>query len=521
MKDCIDSHSVCQNANSMGDTWHPSRLLDISILDADSKIRLLISDKQFPDGPYVTLSHCWGSIGFPKLLNKNLEDFQAGILVSDLPKTFQDAIQVTRALGMRFLWIDALCIIQDSPEDWRSEAAMMGSIYKHALCNIAATGAIDGSVGCFSNRNDLFVQPCKIELGWDLPVTGEHYCIDRSLWPKNVGEAPLNRRAWVAQERLMSSRILHFGSHQILWECQEMEACESFPNGIPRSRDPLSFVVRTGLKRLRPSNYILKQGVSEENHPGLNLNIYEYWDGVVDLYSRSNLTREEDKLIALSGISKEIGLILEDEYLAGLWKRFLSRQLLWFVSHPLSADGGHPSSRPSKYRAPSWSWASIDGCVVPGNVNGQDEWNLVPTFLDASVDLLSEDTTGQVTGGRIVAQGPLVSSFWECIWNGRIYELFPNGKKTDSNTFWPDEIATPPPDELFCFPLLSQYWDKTRFIDGLVLASTGNEDEFRRVGKFRAQDEDHCSLFMNGSFPTSHIEGIITEQVKERSLTII
>lgn len=510
IKDCIEGHSVCQNSSNVRDTWHPSRLLNISIVGAGSKICLLVTDKQQSTyGPYMTLSHCWGSAEFPKLLKENLDVFHAGISILDLPKTFQDAIQITRALGVKYLWIDALCIIQDSLEDWRTEAAMMGSVYKHALCNIAATGAVDSSVGCFWNRNNLAVQPCKIELNWALPAKGAYCCFDRSFWPKNVGEAPLNRRAWVAQERLLSPRILHFGSHQLLWECQRMEACESFPNGIPRSRDPMSFIVRTGLKRLRASSNTLMKNASEENLPSMKLKAYEYWDGIVDLYTRCNLTRKEDKLIALSGVAKEIGMIIDDEYLAGLWKRFLPNQLLWFVSHPLSADGGQPSSRPSTYRAPSWSWASIDGCVVPGNVNGNDEWDLVPTFLHASVDLLGEDTTGQVTGGRIIAQGLLVSSSWQCVWIGRIYELFPNGKKADSNTFWPDDIANPPPDEVFCFPLLSQYWDTTRFLDGLVLACAENENEFRRVGKFRAQDEDHCGRFMNSSFPT------------ERSFTII
>jgi hypothetical protein len=85
----------------------------------------------------------------------NLNQFIECIDIAELPKTFQDAIEISRRLDIRFLWIDSLCIIQDSKEDWLKESVIMGDIYQHAYCNIAATAAPDGRTGCFLERNPL------------------------------------------------------------------------------------------------------------------------------------------------------------------------------------------------------------------------------------------------------------------------------------------------------------------------------------------------------------------------------
>jgi hypothetical protein len=138
---------------------------------------------------------------------------------SQLPKTFQDAIKFTRAYGARFLWIDSLCIIQDSISDWQQESARMGDKYKNALCNIAATAASDGRVGCFFNRNPLLVQNFRLHIDsfrGHPSTTGLYGFVDGNFWGRNVDNAPLNRRAWVLQEQFLSPRILHCGKNQLL-----------------------------------------------------------------------------------------------------------------------------------------------------------------------------------------------------------------------------------------------------------------------------------------------------------------
>ena len=167
--------------------------------------------------PYTTLSHCWGQLAIKKLEKDTLKDMVKKIAISELPKTFQDAVVVTRELGIRYLWVDSLCIIQDSAEDWATESSNMRLIYKNCILNIAATAAQDSSIGCFFDRNTNIVRPCRIEI----TETGIYDFLSSNAWFDDVISAPLNQRAWVVQEQLLAPRVLHFGKTQLFWECNE------------------------------------------------------------------------------------------------------------------------------------------------------------------------------------------------------------------------------------------------------------------------------------------------------------
>ncbi len=501
---CISNHSKCGHP-AKDKPWFPSRLIELGQVDTEAKARLHISSKGAPKGPYMTLSHCWGNAQFLKLLVHNVEAMEKNIPFSNLPKSFKDAIDITRALGVRYLWIDALCIIQDSTEDWRKEAAEMGNVYKNGFCNIAATGALNSSIGCFWDRNPLLIQACKIYFKWRESPRGSFYCCDKTIWPKNVGDTPLNNRAWVAQERLLSPRIVHFGSQQLCWECHELEACETFPAGIPRSRDPTTFIVRTGLKRLTPladDQALFAVGATASDSLS---DPYEFWDGVVDAYTRSAMTREEDKLIALSGFAKGMELVLKDRYLAGLWERYLGHQLLWWVSRPMSANNGNPCSRPNKYRAPSWSWASINGNVIPGGGGRDSEWKFMPSLLEAYITAVGNDTTGQVANGWLRIRGILKPAKSECLWRGRLYQLLLDDEYTDSNNFSPDvESDLEGQDVVHCLPLFEKSWEGERYIRGLVLSNTRHSQfEFVRLGIFKAQGNQSCNAFLSEKYTGS------------------
>ena len=438
-----------------------------------------------------------------------------------LPKTFKDAIYITRKLGVNYLWIDALCIIQDSDDDWRREAATMGNVYQKAFCNLAATRASDSGGGCFWDRNPLLAQACKVDFTWELPYAGSYYCVDGSLWPKNIGEAPLNRRAWVTQERILSPRILHYGEQQIFWECYEMEASESFPSGIPESPDPMTFIVRTGLKRLYSAIRYGYQTAANKMSSDSRLDGYAYWDGIVDVYTRCSLTRQSDKLIALSGMAKEMSIVLNDKYLAGLWEKNLPYQLLWSIAKPLTDNKGNPCFRPQIYQAPTWSWASMDGHIVPGNRIPGSNWELLPKLLKAQINTVGNDPTGQIIGARLHARGVLRLATPQCLWSGRIYQLILDGITQESSNFWPDELLAPLPDQMYCFPLLNIYWDKLRTIDGLVLTRTGRSNEFKRIGKFRYQDEENCWLLMKRQRAAFMPKDSLYEDLEDQVFTII
>lgn len=146
--------------------YHPSHLLELGRSCKTKTIQLIEVADIAPKGPYATLSHRWGDQSFPRLLNNTLATFKERIHIETLPPTWVDAIAVTAALDLSYLWIDALCIIQDSPADWNKEAALMHRVYSNSFCNIAATGASQNEHGCFSDRRPTALEPCYADIRW-------------------------------------------------------------------------------------------------------------------------------------------------------------------------------------------------------------------------------------------------------------------------------------------------------------------------------------------------------------------
>ena len=167
--------------------------------------------------------------------------------------------------------------------------------------------------------------------------------------------APLNGRAWVVQERLLSPRVLHYGKDQLLWECHELDACETYPQGLPS----IAAIAHTLFKGLDPEVDGRRLRKFSNNKSDPDLDPYHLWAKVVQAYTSSDLSKPGDKLIAIYGIAKRFRSMLNDTYLAGLWLRVLPTQLLWHVDDCSQANG-LPAKRPPSYRAPSWSWASVD-----------------------------------------------------------------------------------------------------------------------------------------------------------------
>lgn len=145
--------------------WYPSRLIDLGSIDSQSgSIKLVDTARVKPEGNYITLSHCWGGGTPVKLKSENLSDFF--LEIRSLPKTFEHAVEATRKLGVRYLWIDSLCIVQDDPSDWMREAALMHKVYRHAWCNLSATAARNSNAGLFWNRGgNTLVGPLVVDVG--------------------------------------------------------------------------------------------------------------------------------------------------------------------------------------------------------------------------------------------------------------------------------------------------------------------------------------------------------------------
>jgi hypothetical protein len=423
-----------------------------------------------------------------KLLQDNILSMEKRIKFSDISKTFQDAMKIAQYLGFRYIWIDSLCIIQDSTEDWRKEASLMGRVYSNSVCNISATGASDGSKGLFFDRHPLAIRPFRARFD-GVRIKGSYYPFNPRLWADGVDDAPLNRRAWVVQERLLSPCSLHFGSTQIYWECRQRLACEAYPITLPELMEP------NGGNRLNPG-----RGADIRESRGLpvdsSLDNYTLWGSIVATYTKGALSYELDKLVALSGIAAQLQMILGDQYLAGLWRSHFADQLLWTVDY--ASTRTRKSTRTHSYTAPTWSWAAIDGEIDRlGHIRYSDDRGILIDILAVHVDLASADPFGQVRGGLLQVKGKLaraamyVSAEHGGNWSFGVYaesllkiDFHVHQDVAFEEGAW---ISAESLNNLYCLPIR----DPTVYpagdfgVRGLVLQHTANcPGEFKRFGVF-------------------------------------
>ncbi|CAO2650782.1 Nn.00g020740.m01.CDS01 [Neocucurbitaria sp. VM-36] len=448
----------------------PTRLVEVG---ADARCIPRICETTVLDTgtAYVTLSHCWGGKVPLMLKQSNYARFLIDLPL-DIPKTFADAMRVTRLLGFRYIWIDSLCIIQDSVEDWAIESARMNRVYQYSWCNIAATSARNHSEGLFTRS----CHPSALEIDFDI-YNAHHVPPDRwmrclvwnpDLWRQKVTDTELLHRAWVVQEMLLSPRILHYADGQLFWECDEFQACTTFPEGIPPD------LHETGSKllgeKMQPTQLTRGFYLNQKD---------QMWSKALAYYTKSKLTfPTKDKLMAISAIARQLGN--DKEYIIGLWKENLIMQLLWSVTEP--------SSLPSEWRAPSWSWASVDGGIVPRtNIKNQEVTTLVQ-ILCTDIEYAGADPFGPVKSGTITLKGSIAR-----LTAKRIFE--PERKMSMDIELWdresciqvstqPDRIPVQDGKVVHILPL--QVGLNPRMVEGLMLEpKSGVIGHFHRCGTFR------------------------------------
>jgi hypothetical protein len=389
--DCTADHLLC-NSSTEYQTYYPTRLLDCGDLqNSEEACRLIETNGMTPDGPYMTLSHCWGRDNCLKLTTSNYDQLLRSIPLSDLPRMYRDAVYITRRLGIRYLWIDSICIIQEGDQlvDWLREAKIMGQVYLNSFCNISAANAPGGDHSMFCSRDPDTLYPQML----DLVVAGckSLYSVsDKSVWDTEVSEVLVNTRGWVLQERLLSRRILYFGERQIFWECRQKDASEIYSDSLPRD------VIQPG-HRLK--NLALDSPTSDEILDN-NFVSYSRWDQVVRAYTSCELSFPQDKLVALSAIAKVTRKVLRDTYVVGMWRRYLEFELLWFAIVPRDMP------RSNEYRAPSWSWAAVNSEIVPGFRNITTS-KLLIEVVDLKLEYSTDDDTSLVRDGWLRLRGTL------------------------------------------------------------------------------------------------------------------
>ncbi|KAH6613038.1 heterokaryon incompatibility protein-domain-containing protein, partial [Boeremia exigua] len=340
LRTCIHEHKNCGPAQV---EFRPTRLLQLN--GAGRSVRLC-EGAEIPESvQYVTLSHCWGGDVPGKLTKQNINSLRSGISLESLGQTFQDAVQIALELCVEFLWIDSFCIIQDSYGDWQSESVKMAHVYGNSTCNIAATSAANDSEGCFRMHNPGALQAIRVGVPNKRNDQVHRMCVTNvQHWMERFRKEPLMQRAWVLQERLLSPRNLHYDRDQLIWECNELLATETFPRGFGSLLSARKRPLRV------PLNSTLRNA-QEEEISGQAL--HEIWRPIVNTYASTDITKPTDRLVALHGVGMRIEHICGWSYVAGMFLKNLQSQLCW------AANGHHDAQRPEKVIVPSWSWLSV------------------------------------------------------------------------------------------------------------------------------------------------------------------
>jgi hypothetical protein len=346
---------------------------------------------------YTALSYCWGSQEFIKTTSDSISRWMIGIPWIQLPKSIQDAIIVTYQLGLRFLWVDALCIVQDDEDDKAIEISAMAQIYGQAEVTIVAACANHVEEGFLDLRvtseSAIFQLPFRC-------LDGDIGSVELVQAPRQYEDEPIDTRGWAMQERLLARRVLEFGTRQTRYTSKE-NSDGHYDGWTPHAE------FANGRHDKLPSEIILPGGVGLERPPFHSL--IGNWHDLLFHYTHRQLTVESDRILAIAGIAKRYSAIIPGQYLAGLWRAALPQDLLWRIEVPIR-------KRPTFFQAPSWSWASVNGTVYSGDY-GTDRGMRLPGDLhivDIELNLrIASDTFGAVKSGSLRVRGRLRVAEWK------------------------------------------------------------------------------------------------------------
>ncbi|KAH7311482.1 heterokaryon incompatibility protein-domain-containing protein [Stachybotrys elegans] len=358
----------------------PTRILEI--FSGGGRVKVI--DSEGKEGDYTALSYCWGSSQTLMLKRDSFHSLRQGINVQDLPQTFQDAVWVSNQLGIRYIWIDSLCIVQDDADDWSRESGKMSRVYGNSYVTIAASRARNASEGILGDRKSSSHVPLPFNVDgvkstvFAFQIPAEH--LVRKIIAEDMNDEPLSTRGWAMQERLLSRRTLHFCQSRICFDNGHLFLME----------DTTGFWVLHWNSRA----------------DGESFELWGSWYGIIEGYSRRDLTIPSDKLPAIAGHAARVreSLKLGQEssrsvqYFAGLWSTDFIRGLCWYLETGMT-------TRPQHYRAPTWSWACADGPINYSYSN----WPPIETLTEVEkihVELLNpESIFGQATAGWLHLKG--------------------------------------------------------------------------------------------------------------------
>ncbi|KAJ4386831.1 hypothetical protein N0V93_009729 [Gnomoniopsis smithogilvyi] len=550
--ECEENHD-CETWNGPKDpNWIPKRLIDLT---DPSALRLLERDSERPSGRYAALSHCWGpDPHFLTLSRNNIDVFRQNIRTTNLPKSFQDAIFICSRLGIHYLWIDSLCIIQDSEDqaDWLLHTREMELVYANCYLNLSFLMAACPRDGAFLERNADLLQECCVFSDWPQITTAssdtddghegqdDHKGVYSPVVETQLSKArrltilarhdytssvwqgtALSERGWVLQERLLSPRTLHFGPDRIFWECGEIHSRnEAVPSGI-------SGMQSDGNQFDKHTHQLFNLLHPAEVSQGIYLRLFNRWVGIVRDYTMRKLTfPNKDKLVAFAAIARGFSVIFGDDYFAGHFFLNMPFDLVWRARLPVESGS-------DERRRPTWSWTSID-TEINRDTLGEKDFDshlILANVEDVVVDLVDPSNKyGQVRSGHIkmrcfLIQCSLIET--EQRWQPELWTIgvIGNGILDDPSreqmlhvsqaklSVSLDEVLAVPPDIVYLAPLVSDSTDqleKGKLIQGIILKRQ-SEGLFTRLGYWEAgsgyyDDEEDVGALLQ------YLNGLSTDQ---------
>ncbi|KAI0538009.1 heterokaryon incompatibility protein-domain-containing protein [Xylaria digitata] len=373
---CITSHETCGHVSAA----LPTRVIDVG----DGSRDPFLFETKGAHHSYCALSYCWGTVSNAhQTTTKNLQRYYAAIPPRELPRTLLDAIHAARAMGFKYIWIDALCIIQDDNDDWSREAVKMTQVYANAALTITTSVGGSSHDGLFRAHPDGFFNPQQLYIRLpkrdrirekapirDLDLSVVRHCPTRPLsylavYPDAnfpyIGFAyigavgsPVETRAWTLQEQILSRRILYYGNGAILWECLDVSASEHDPDGV---RHGIQFPDRWKIKQYFHSHMASQPqsttyGMASNSEAVVLDKPFATYCRLLETYGNRSITKPSDRITAILGLGQIMQKVSGNEFIGGIWKGgHTLASLLWSIEVP------SPKARTSNF--PTWSWASV------------------------------------------------------------------------------------------------------------------------------------------------------------------
>lgn len=489
IQNCQETHKGCPRNDNVD---LPTFIVDVQTAQEP----FLVRNDGSRRGSYITLSYCWGPASAQestRLTKALLPYYLKCIPLESLPQTLQDAVFVTRRLGVQYLWIDSLCIPQDDEQIRQQQLQEMARIYTLSLATIQASIPRSASDGFLALSRNPYGPPVRLPFEKD-PVSGHtSFAIVRFVPVGKDDETPVAERAWIFQETVLPVRLVRYLGTQVVVSCRHETCAEDGCGMEDSSLGPHAYYdIRPDL---RPDSI-----PSQSNHQ--NQALQSWYMSIQTFYSVRISSVSDDRLGALSAYAREAHSVIGGDYLAGNWSVDLLRGLQW-------QPWGNLLQRAAQYRAPSWSWAAYDGqlCHLSPEKDDEHQDRWTPTIINAWTkprDSTDISPYGACAAGKIIMETRVVR--FSITGNALDHETYAGQETTlksdmvqlqDSKEnavcyVWPDTAAGIPKDRILCGAFITPEW-------GLVLAKSDSsdiashtneeDDEFIRVGFFRTISE--------------------------------